>query len=432
MIYVRHLLLFLMGHQPSEVVAGAVLLGVAAVITTAGASTLVGRRREARTFTVEGLPLTLAFLLFCLADWALLWALPHLRLSFSSEIVPPLLASVTVRLLVFWGLVGAALLAQWRGRRRGVAVQTRSAAILFLVVNLGFSGVQVDAYVVEPLSVETTELSLAFADLDPAAPPVRVVHISDPHIERSSFREASVVRKVNALQPDVIVLTGDYLNLSNLSDATSAAHFRQFVAQLKAPYGIYAVRGTVEPTLESMAWLVEGTDVVWLEQEAVTVDVRGQRVTLVGVACSHRWELDAARLAQAMANADVGKMANADVGKMANADVGRMAGGDAGSPPADAFTLLLYHSPDLIREAARHHVDLYLGGHTHGGQLCLPFYGAIVTSSIYGKRYASGLFEEDGTTMYISRGMGLEGGGMPRARFLCRPEIVSIELEGSE
>jgi len=406
MIYVRDLLLFLMGHQPSEVVAGAVLLGVAGVIATAGASTLVGRHREARTLTVEGLPLALAFLLFCLADWALLWALPHLRLSFSSEIVPPLLASVTVRLLVFWGLEGAVLLARWRGRRRGVAVQTRSAAVLFLVVNLGFSGVQVDAYVVEPLAVETTELSLAFADLDPAAPPVRVVHISDPHIERSSFREASVVRKVNALQPDIIVLTGDYLNLSRLSDATSAAHFRQFVAQLKAPYGIHAVRGSVEPTPESMAWLVEGTDVVWLEQEAVTVNVRGQPVTLVGVACSHKLELDAARLAQAMADADVG------------------------SVRADAFTLLLYHSPDLIREAARHHVDLYLGGHTHGGQLCLSFYGAIVTSSIYGKRYASGLFEEDGTTMYISRGMGFEGGGMPRARFLCRPEIVSLELTG--
>ena len=432
MIYVRHLLLFLMGHQPSEVVAGAVLLGVAGVIATAGASTLVGRRREARTLTVEGLPLTLAFLLFCLADWALLWVLPHLRLSFSSEIVPPLLASVIVRLLVFWGLEGAALLACWRGRRRGVAVQTRSAAVLFLVVNLGFSGVQVDAYVVEPMLVETTELSLAFAGLDPAAPPVRVVHISDPHIERSSFREASVIRKVNALQPDIIVLTGDYLNLSRLSDATSAAHFRQFVAQLKAPYGIYAVRGSVEPTPESMAWLVEGTDVVWLEQEAVTVDVRGQRVTLVGVACSHKLELDAARLAKAMADVDVGKMADVDVGKMADADVGKMADADVGSVPADAFTLLLYHSPDLIREAARHHVDLYLGGHTHGGQLRLPFYGAIVTGSTYGRRYTSGLFEEDGTTMVISRGMGFEGGGMPRARFLCRPEIVSIEIEGSE
>ncbi len=401
--YARQLILFLMLLGSSEIVAGAAVLSVAGVIAGAGISALVGRRREARTFIKEGLSLALAFLLFCLADWALLWALPHLRLSFSPEVVPPLTFTLFVRLLVFWGLLSAALLARWRGHRRGVGVQTRSAVMLFLVVNLGFTAVQVDAYVVEPLLVETTELVLSFDDLDSTAPPVRVVHITDTHIERSSFREAAVIQKVSTFQPDIIVLTGDYLNLSYLSDPTSAAHFRQFVAQLKAPYGIYGVRGSVEPTLESMAWLVEGTNVVWLEQEAVMVDVRGQPVTLVGVACSHRQTLDVARLDRAMDGISV-----------------------------DAFTLLLFHSPDLIREAAEHQVDLYLGGHTHGGQLCLPFYGAIITNSMYGKRYASGLFEEGPTTMYISRGVGFEGGGMPRARFLCRPEIVSIELVGKE
>ena len=162
------------------------------------------------------------------------------------------------------------------------------------------------------------------------------------------------------------------------------------------------VGGSVEPTLESMAWLVNGTDIVWLEQESVTVNVRGQPVTLVGAACSHQQELDAARLAQAMDGV-----------------------------PTDAFTLLLYHSPDLIAEAAEQQVDLYLGGHTHGGQLRLPFYGAIVTGSIYGKQYTSGQFQKEVTTMYISRGIGFEGGAMPRARFLSPPEIVSIEIVGS-
>jgi predicted MPP superfamily phosphohydrolase len=61
----------------------------------------------------------------------------------------------------------------------------------------------------------------------------------------------------------------------------------------------------------------------------------------------------------------------------------------------------------------------------------LPFYGAIVTDSIYGKRYEAGLAQQADSWMYISRGLGFEGGGMPRARFLCRPEIVSIELSGS-
>jgi predicted MPP superfamily phosphohydrolase len=354
---------------------------------------------------IEGIRLALPLVLFCLADWALLWSLPRLRLSFASaaEIMPPLTVSIFVRLVLFWGLLGATLLVRWRGHRRGVKIQTRPAVILFLLANLGFSAVQLDAYVVEPLLVETTELSLRFDDLDPSAPPVRVVHLTDTHIERNSFREATIIQKVNALRPDIVVLTGDYLNLSRLSDPTSAAHFRQFVAQLQAPYGIYAVRGSVEPSLESMAWLVEGTDVVWLEQETVTVDVRGQPVTLVGVACSHRQGRDAARLDRAM----------------------------KGVPP-NAFTLLLYHSPDLIYEAAERQVDLYLGGHTHGGQIRLPFYGAIATGSIYGKRYIAGLFEEGDTRMYISRGIGFEGSGMPRARFLCRPEIVSLELGGGE
>ena len=403
LVRIRQLLWFLIWHQPAEVLVGGALLSVFGIAAGASVSILAGRRREASALTMEGLPLALVFLSFCLADWGLLWALPRLQLSFSTQTMPPLITCVFVRLLVFWGLLGAALLARRRGRRRGVEVQTRPAAILFLLVNLGLSAVQMDAYVVEPLLVETTELSLSFDGLDSNAPPVRVVQITDIHIERSSYREASVLQKVDALQPDIIVLTGDYLNLSNLSDPTSAAHFRQFAAQLEAPYGIYAVRGSVEPTLESMTWLVEGTDIVWLEQEGVTVNVRGQPVTLVGVACSHRQGLDAARLAQALSGI-----------------------------PADTFTLLLYHSPDLILEAAEHQVDLYLGGHTHGGQLRLPFYGAIITSSMYGNRYASGLFEEGSTTMYISRGLGFEGGGMPRARFLCRPEIVSIELAGTK
>lgn len=341
----------------------------------------------------------LLFVLFSLSDWVLLWALPHLRLSFSPHIVLPLAASFLVRMLIFGGLVVIVLLA--RQRRRGRA-QGRGIVFLFLAFNLGFTLVQIDAYIVEPLLVETTEQSLAFDDLEPAAPPVRLVQIADLHIERNSFRESDVIRRVSALQPDIIVLTGDYLNLSHLDDPVAVEHFRQFVSQLDAPYGIYAVRGTVEPTLGSMARLVEGTSVVWLEQETVTVNVRGQLLTLVGIACSHEQQRDATRLDETLDGV-----------------------------PASDFTILLYHSPDLIREASAHQVDLYLAGHTHGGQIRLPFYGALVTFSRYGRRYASGLFQEDGTTMVVSRGLGFEGMGLPRVRFLCRPEIVSLTLTGS-
>jgi predicted MPP superfamily phosphohydrolase len=367
-----------------------------------GTSVLARRRHEAQPLVALAWPASLLFPFFCLVDLGLLWALPHLRLSFSPNIGPPLLASALVRLGLFWGLLGATLLSLWPGRRKSTGLQTRSLVAMYLVLNVGFGLMQLDAYIVEPLLVETTALSLTFDDLDPAAQPVRIVHLTDTHIERNSYRETATVRRVNALAPDVIVLTGDYLNLSYLNDPVSAAHFRQFIAQLDAPYGIYAVRGSVEPFPEAMERLVQGTGITWLEQEAATVDVRGQSITIVGVACSHHQELDTARLAQAMTGID-----------------------------DDALTLLLYHSPDLIREASELGVDLYLGGHTHGGQLRLPLYGAVVTASRYGKQYTNGLFERGGTHMYISRGLGFEGGGMPRARFLCRPEVVSIDLLGA-
>jgi predicted MPP superfamily phosphohydrolase len=342
----------------------------------------------------------LLFALFCLADWVLLRSLPALRLSFSTQIAAPWIASALVRLLLLGGLVAAQLIAHLRHARPNPA-QSRVPVALFVAANLALSLVQIDAYVIEPIWVKTTHLTLDSTWLDPGQAPIHIVHLTDLHIERNGIREAKIVRQVNALAPDLILLTGDYLNLSRLGDPASAQAWRAFVGQLYAPYGIYAVRGTVEPNPEAMADLIAGTSVVWLEQQAITLDIHGQQITLVGVACSHHQSLDQFRLEQAL--------------------------NDVQGP---GLQLLLYHSPDLIYKAAERHIDLYLAGHTHGGQLRLPFYGPMATGSIYGKQFFHGLFEVSGTRMYVSQGLGFEGGALPRARFLCRPEIVDMQLTG--
>jgi predicted MPP superfamily phosphohydrolase len=97
-----------------------------------------------------------------------------------------------------------------------------------------------------------------------------------------------------------------------------------------------------------------------------------------------------------------------------------------------ATTILLYHTPDLMPKITGLGlgIDLYLAGHTHGGQLRLPLYGALFTSSRWGKRYEMGRYEAQGTTLYVSRGLGLEGLGAPRARFLAPPELVQWTLHG--
>lgn len=82
-------------------------------------------------------------------------------------------------------------------------------------------------------------------------------------------------------------------------------------------------------------------------------------------------------------------------------------------------------------EASELDVDLYLCGHTHGGQIRLPFFGALITSSDLGKRYEAGRYQQNNTTLYVSRGLGMEGLGAPRARFLSPPEIIEWTLMGT-
>lgn len=416
-----NLLRFLIDNHPAELLAGTAGIGLTGLLSVLGRR-LVRARPAGRRWAGAigwGRRLCIIFCLSSLGDSLLLWLAPQLGASFPPWPGSTLTLYLLLRLLLLFGALCAQLLAAWReGRAAGQGAIPRRdrsggrrALTLFALVNLAMSGLIIDAHLVEPLRVETTEMTLAFEGLAPGERPLRIVHLSDTHLERYGPREEEVLRQVQALAPDIIVLTGDHLNTSYMVDPAAAADWRRFVSQLQAPYGIYAVRGTVEPNPEMMAALVEGTGVVWLEQESVQIDVRGEMVTLVGVACSHDLMRDTARLEEAL--------------------VGVSGTGASRRAPTGGPTVLLYHSPDLILEAAERGVDLVLSGHTHGGQVRLPVLGAVVTFSSFGRRYAAGLFKERETRMVVSRGIGLEGGAAPRVRFLCRPEIVSIDLVGA-
>ncbi len=91
--------------------------------------------------------------------------------------------------------------------------------------------------------------------------------------------------------------------------------------------------------------------------------------------------------------------------------------------------ILLAHEPDYAREVVRHGgVDLMLAGHTHGGQVRLPFVGALYTPPM-GRRYVEGHFQlENGLQLYVNRGIGVVG--VP-FRVDCRPELTMITLRSS-
>ncbi len=274
---------------------------------------------------------------------------------------------------------------------------------LFLIAQLGLSLIATYACWIEPMRLGVTHLTLYSPHLD-GCPPLRLLHISDLHVERITDRERRLLALVAQLSPDIILLTGDYLNISYTWDETAHQQTRALLSQLCAPYGVYAIKGSpaVDPP-SVLAHLLNQPHITWLRDQAVTLDWHGRRLHIIGVECSY----------------DI----QADTRKLRSLLDGR---------PDDAFTLLLYHTPDVMPAAAQAGVHLYLAGHTHGGQLRLPGLGALVTASIYWKRYEMGKYQQGDTTLYVSRGVGLEGKGVPRARFLCPPEITLFTLKGTD
>lgn len=328
----------------------------------------------------------LASFAFLLLDGGLLSALPHLGLSFG-PIGSGLFYLAAARLGLYLPFL---LIFMSRPRPsaggRGLA--------FFWALNLVLLALEVDAFYIEPFALQTTHLSFVIPGL---SRPLRLVQLSDLHLERLTRREEEILARLETLRPDLIVLTGDYLNLDNLRDPLAQSQAREFLSRLHAPLGVYAVSGNVD-TPETMHLLFEGLDIVVLDDRAERLSAAGE-FYLVGVS-NWEWDRDAGVLRRLM---------------------------EPLSP--EAFTLLLYHTPDLVETAAEAGVDLYLAGHTHGGQVRLPFYGAVVTFSAYGKRYEAGLYQVGPTILYVSRGIGMEGFWYtPRVRFLCPPEMVVVEL----
>jgi len=334
-------------------------------------------------------------LLFSLMDWAWLALLPRWRISFG-PIAPPLLGLLVLRLALGLGVAaGHASLAR-------VGLRPGAVALVGISLQVVLSAAVVYATYIEPFRLGVTHLELN-TDKLPAGQRVRLVHLSDLHVERITRREQELIERVNALGADYILLTGDYLNFSYVGEPRAIADARQVLGSLKARQSVYAVRGThqVDPNAV-MSALFDGLPVRWLRNDFQIVRQDGYQIVFAGASCTRRRDIDLPALGQALAGV-----------------------------PEDSYLVLLYHSPELVPDAVARGVDLYLAGHTHGGQIRLPLYGALFTATDVGKRYEMGRYQVQGLTLYVSRGLGMEGMAAPRARFLCPPEIVCIDLVGS-
>ena len=271
--------------------------------------------------------------------------------------------------------------------------------ILTVVLQASITAIQIYATWVEPFRLTITSLEFTSPKLQ-SGDPLRVLHLSDIHFEGWTPRERRLLEVARALAPDLIFLTGDYLNLSSVDNGPARQGVRDLLAELAALAPTYAVVGS--PPVDRpdvVPQIFAGLPITWLVDEVAEVEVKGHRLRLIGIRCTADHRRDGERLRRLCS---------------------------AGFHPA--LQILLYHSPDLFPLAAELGIDLHLAGHTHGGQLRMPLFGALVTSSAFWKRYEAGLYRKGSSTLYVSRGIGVEGKGAPRARFLAPPEVVLILL----
>jgi predicted MPP superfamily phosphohydrolase len=249
-----------------------------------------------------------------------------------------------------------------------------------LLTQLGVAATALYAVFVEPYWIEVTRHVRAGG----VQTPLRIAHLSDLHTKGFGARERQVIELVQAAAPDLVVITGDTVDEGSLEPG------RELLRQLRAPLGVWVVRGHRErdrPVIDERRFF-ESLGVRFLDNQGVALR---DDVWLVGLddPATGRPDLPAALV---------------------------------GAPTA-SFKLALFHAPDHFPDVAGL-FHLGLAGHTHGGQVRLPVIGPLWLPP-GGRRFLHGWYTQNRSELYVSRGIGTS---RYPARLFCRPELAIIEI----
>ena len=250
--------------------------------------------------------------------------------------------------------------------------------------------------------LDITNRTFLIANLPPAFHGYRMVQISDIHLDEftePSFLER-IIRHIDALTPDVVLLTGDFVTLGSFTFVTSthAAHrCAELLSTIKCPLR-YAILGNHDVGVGAPLVIdaLQSNGIPVLVNQHIPLERNGSRIWLCGAEDPGTSRPDL----------------NLTIPKT-----------------PDGPVILMAHEPDYADIVVKHPrfplIDLMLSGHSHGGQIRLPFMGPLVLPPM-GKKYPEGHYQFHQMQLYVNRGIGTVG--LP-FRLNCPPEITVITLQ---
>ncbi len=308
-------------------------------------------------------------------------------------------------LVVGLPLVALALLVGGRvGRRWGLPRLGRIASGVAIAVVVALPAIGFYATHVEPYRVTLDEVAAPLASVRSGRDPIRIGVLTDLQTTAIGDYERHAVDLLRAAHPDLVLVGGDLFQGTPRQFEANRRALRDLIVSLDAPGGVYVVQGDTDdgPTLDE---LFAGTPVTYLWNEVVETQVGDRTIRLAGLGLGEGRE-------------------------------GRAALAELAAAPPGTVRLALSHQPDWVLEPhIPGAIDLLVAGHTHGGQIQLPWFGPLLTLTDVPRDVAAGGLHDVGRTpVYVSHGVGHEQQGAPQVRFLAPPSVglVTLSTVGGE
>ncbi|MBI5154737.1 metallophosphoesterase [Candidatus Poribacteria bacterium] len=297
-------------------------------------------------------------------------------------------------MLALTGVYGLVL--RRSGLRSPLLLRVSAACVVLAACTFG---VRVYATHIEPRRLQVRTVRL---ESNRIHHPVRLLHISDLQSGKLGAYEERVFKVMRDLEPDLVISTGDWLQpIPPTRLVGQVEKLDSLGGTFEPPLGKYTVTGDVDWGIrERLSKGIGGFHA--LIDDSIVIESGEDRIRLIGL--------------------DLGK---SRPHSQALATIQGLL------PPEGSgeFVILAGHSPDFVLKAKDLPVDLCLAGHTHGGQIRVPFFGPIVTFTTLPRAWARGFRKVGRTWLNVSAGIGAEHAeGLPSIRVNCPPEVTLIEL----